>query len=1145
MHLHATIVLRAKELFTKPLLIMKLTAILLLAGTLQLSAAGFSQTVSLSARNASLEKVFREIRKQTGYDCWYESDLAKKTGPITVQVKEVPLEQALNACFSSTNLTWRIIGKIIVVKERELPRFAMDKTVEEAIPLITVKGRVTDSKSGEPIVGASVMLKGSKKGVSTGREGEFTVTAEKGSVLVVSSVGYESQEISVKDGDDIHVRLVATPVSMKEMVVTGIYKRNKANFTGASTSFTAEDLSKVTNGNLLNALQTLDPAFQIPENIIIGSDPNKLPEVVLRGGNSLVDVSQAAQPNPFNYTNSPNAPLFILDGFEVPMQRINDLDMNRVIKVDILKDAAATSIYGSRAANGVIVIETLRPQSGKLRLSYNGNLEVEAPDLTGYHLLNAAEKLELERKTGVYEHNFNQNRENLAYYFSERMSAVQRGVNTDWLSQPLRTGIGQKHNLYLEGGAGDVQYGLSGTFSDRAGVMKGSGRQNIMANTFLSYRVKNFIFRNDFTMNFNKATNSPYGTFTQYTRLNPYWTPYDEEGNLKVYLEDVRNNAGVRLTTFDQYDNLDGRGPGRPVNPLYNAQLNIVDQTTYQNFVNNFFVQWQALQWLRVTGRLAYSNQRDEQDLFLPAQHSSFVSVPTFEKGSYTKGYGKRISTEGMLTADMNKQIDRHLFFGTLGFNFQESKFNTESFTVQGFPNPRLDQLTLGNQFPLNSKPTGTESIARLIGYLANLSYAFDSRYLVDLSGRLDGSSQFGTEKRMAPFWSAGIGWNLHNERWFRYADVVNRLKLRYSFGYTGSQNFESFLGLPTSRYYTSQEYRGVIGTYLLGFGNRSLAWQKTAKSNFGADITLWNRLDMTVNYFVETTKGSIGSVATAPSTGFSSYSENIGDLSSKGWELAARLNLISKPTGRDMWAVFVNAFSVKTKIKQVSNTLEEMNKAANSSYSSKPLTRYAVGQSTTAIWAVPSLGIDPSTGLEIFVNREGKLTTVWNPLDQVITGDARPDVEGTFGSNVEIKGIGMNVYFRFRVGGQAYNQTLVDRVENVAFQYYNVDRRVNDERWLQPGDHTFFRGLVNQGGVSNVVTYATSRFVQNDNLLSCESLSVYYRFPDQLNKRLGVQQTKITFFTGNLFRISGIDRERGLDYPFSHTYTLQLQTTF
>src|SRR5690606_16452365 len=154
-------------------------------------------------------------------------------------------------------------------------------------------------------------------------------------VLVVSSVGYESQEISVKDGDDIHVRLVATPVSMKEMVVTGIYKRNKANFTGASTSFTAEDLSKVTNGNLLNALQTLDPAFQIPGNIFLGSDPNTLPEVVLRGGNSLVDVSQAAQPNPFNYTNSPNAPLFILDGFEVPMQRINDLDMNRVIKVDI------------------------------------------------------------------------------------------------------------------------------------------------------------------------------------------------------------------------------------------------------------------------------------------------------------------------------------------------------------------------------------------------------------------------------------------------------------------------------------------------------------------------------------------------------------------------------------------------------------------------------------------------------------------------------------------------------------------------------------------------------------------------------------------------------------------------------------------
>jgi hypothetical protein len=197
-------------------------------------------------------------------------------------------------------------------------------------------------------------------------------------------------------------------------------------------------------------------------------------------------------------------------------------------------------------------------------------------------------------------------------------------------------------------------------------------------------------------------------------------------------------------------------------------------------------------------------------------------------------------------------------------------------------------------------------------------------------------------------------------------------------------------------------------------------------------------------------------------------------------------------------------------------------------------------------IWAVQSLGIDPASGNELFLTRDGKITDVYSPLDQVIVGDRTPTLQGTFGTNMEINGIGLNVYLRFNFGGDAYNQTLIDRVENALVSMYNVDRRVFEERWTKPGDVAFYRAIVNYAGQENPnIAYATSRFVQRNNFLTGESASVYYRFSDRLNKRLGVQNTKVTLFTGQLFRIGSVKQERGLDYPFAHNFTVQLQTTF
>lgn len=1096
----------------------------------------------------SLKEALAKLEKETGLSVFYPTELVENHLITEVPYSRRTIAATLDILLRNTNLAYTQTGQNIVL-------FKKDVDAASTVHVQDSRGGIVYDEHGRPIGGVSINMKnwrdlhnqyGIQTATATDGQGHWSLLVPSDTItLVFSMIGYETQEVRVGSQQRFSITLRTSTNEIEGVVVTGLFERPKEMYTGAARSFTQEQLQNVSSDNVLTALRSLDPSFQMPENINLGSNPNALPEVTLRGGNSLVDPNVTTS-TPFNYSNSPNTPLFILDGFEVSLSRINDMDISRIKSVDILKDATATSIYGSRAANGVVVIETIRPKAGRLNVTYTGNLTLETPDLTGYNVLNAAEKLDIESKIGVYDFSWNSRDQQLKTIYNARKAAVLSGVDTDWLAQPVQNGIGHKHNIYLDGGADAVQYGVNLTYYNNVGAMRGSNRETMTGNTFLSYRFNNVLFRNDLTLVTNQGNNSPYGSFRQYTMLNPYWSPFNADGTYKIYLETILDEeTGARLTLFDTYDNLTGY-IGRPTNPLYDASLSMVDMTKYHSIINNFSAEWSPYTWLRFKASMAYLYQSDESDKFLPAQHSSFTNVATFEKGSYDKAYGKSQRYEGVFSANFNKTFGKNLLFATVGANISQEDNHSEAFKVVGFPNATMDNLTQGLQFEAGTRPVGTENIKRLAGMFSNASYSYDNRYLLDFSFRLDGSSQFGSKNRFAPFWAAGAGWNVHHEEFIQDLEFVNNLRLRYSFGYTGSQNFDSFYGLTTSRYFNATEYRGMIGTYLLGFGNDALAWQKTQKNNLGVDILLFNRLSLSANYYIEKTEGSIASISTAPSTGFADYKENMGDLETQGWELYSRFDIIRATTNRNNWSVFLNLFSVKNQIKKVSNTIAALNRAANEEFSSLPITRFAEGQSTTAIWAVPSLGIDPASGYEIFLTRDGTLSTQYNPLDQVIVGDTRSRVEGTFGTNFEHNGIGLNAFFRFRVGADAYNQTLIDRVENVNVRLYNVDRRVAEERWMKQGDLSFYKGLLDPDGYAiTEPTYATSRFVQKDDLVSLESISLYYRFNDSVTKKWGLSNTKVSLYSNDVFRLSTIRRERGLDYPFARSFTLQVSTSF
>ena len=359
----------------------------------------------------------------------------------------------------------------------------------------TITGLVVDQK-GEILPGATVkavQAPGVKTliATSTDLDGKFKLNIpSEVTQIEVTFVGYKNQQVALKGKTDFKIVLTEDTQEMEEVVVTGMFTRKANSYTGSVTT-----IKTVGNGNVLSSLKNIDPSFLMVENLEVGSNPNAIPDFQMRGQTGFTEVAS-------EYQENPNQPLFILDGFETTLTKIMDLDMNQVQSVTLLKDATAKAIYGSKAANGVVVVETIRPEKGKMKITYTGSLDIEAPDLSSYDLCNAEEKLRAEYLAGFYTSSTGSATEqmNLDKRYTTVASAIAAGVDTYWLDKPLRVGVGQKHSLYLEGGDDYMLYGIDLSYNNVAGVMKGSNRNTLSGGITFSYKYKNLLFRNKFTM---------------------------------------------------------------------------------------------------------------------------------------------------------------------------------------------------------------------------------------------------------------------------------------------------------------------------------------------------------------------------------------------------------------------------------------------------------------------------------------------------------------------------------------------------------------------------------------------------------------------------------------------------------------------
>ena len=781
------------------------------------------QKVNIHVENGEIQNVFRQIKEQTGLNFIYDEDQVSTLSPITLSMRDATVESVLKRLFDNTPFEYSYEKLSIVVKKR---RTQLTTPTDE----IQITGVVID-KNEEVIPGVSVIIKGTTLGTATDINGKFVIRipSRDNIVLQFSCIGMQKKEIAIKDDKELIVIMEESSEVIQEVVVTGIYSRNKESFTGSFSSYSKEDLKMVGTQNIIQSLRSLDPSMLVIESKQWGSDPNRMPDIEIRGKTSIVGLKT-------EFENDPNQPLFILDGVETTLETIVNLSMDRVASVTILKDAASTAIYGSKAANGVIVVETIQPRSGQLRLSYNGNYKIQFADLSDYNLMNAAEKLEFERLSGRYD-DFSSYSNNvvLQKLYNERLAEVIRGVDTYWMSEPLRTVLNHSHNIYIDGGDNAMRYGLGIGYNNSNGVMKGSDRNVISANIDLTYRKKSLLFSNKFSLDVTHTEREPVA-FSKFAQANPYFRKKLENGYIPLWLEDSgtqQNSAYIK-------------------NPLYEWTIKNTNIGNTIQLRDNFSIEWRIFTSLRATARLGLTKSVGRTEQFKSPKHPDFLETEKLKQGSFSASSSESFSYNGDLNLAFGKIfIEKHQVNLVGGWSFNEHKKKSDGYRVVGFNDDLHQNPAFSTGFSDGQKPTYSLSKSRSTSFFLNANYSFMNRYLMDFNLRADGTSKFGANKRFSSTWAVGLAWNLHNEEFMRKLDIFTNFKIRASIGNPGNQNFDAYQAMKIYRY--NVEYQNMFGSSAIidQFGNKNLNWQRTLDKNIGVDLSILNnRVRLTLYYY-------------------------------------------------------------------------------------------------------------------------------------------------------------------------------------------------------------------------------------------------------------------------------------------------------
>lgn len=1100
-----------KSRMKKMLLLMKLMCFWFLIGLMQVHGTTYGQAenVSFERKQLTIDQVFNTITLQLKYDIFYSDDEIDVKQLVKIPALDLSVEDVLRAVLSE-HLRYQFIGKTIVIFPKgELPQ------VKEGVRL---KGWVYDENK-EAIPGVTVKVVGVSLGTATNEKGWFAIDLpmSDGS-LEFSFVGYKTVRVNfTAKTDTLNIVMEEDLQQVEEVVVNGYFTQNKNSYTGSVTTVKGEDLLMASPTNILRALAFMVPGLHIVENNEQGSNPNAIPEIILRGTTALA----------VNGEYGLNTPLIILDGVEISLENLYDLDMQDIDRVDVLKDASAKAVYGEKAANGVIIITRKRVTDSKLRVRYNFVPNVQFPDVSSFNLCNSWEKLELERLCGLYDSK--QGVQDELYW--QRKNMVERGVFTDWKSIPLRNSWSFDHSVSITGRGSGMEYNVTLRYGDVRGVMKGDFRQRYGIGVNLAYNHKDIVtisYRLD--INKTDAKDSPYGSFGDWVIRNPYEMPKDEYGD---WIKSYNDNSLDR-------------------NPLYEASLESFKESKEKSITNNVSFRLNLLQGLYVNGNFNYSLGDSRRDEFISPESIYFLARTEMDqKGSYSIEGKENSSWSGNATLSYNWMIDDEgsLLSVNVGGTVSKNKSYNFNFSGIGFLKPILNDLGFASGYP-EGAPSGNEAISTGVGIFGNVNFIYQNRYFLDGSYRSSGSSSMSKDNRWAPYWAIGAGWNVHNEG-FLDGSFINMLRLKASYGLTGSNTLSTWETRSTYRYTKDNLFITGIGATPITMANEFLKASKTYEWNLGVQLSLFDdRLQVDLNVYNKNTKDMLLPISYPYSVGISTLNSNMGEQENRGYDWSLSGAILK--TKELQWRLTLSGQHNRDKIKKISNSLQYRNsenrdQMMDTDLSDKgiyrgtaPKIQFEEGNSSTAIYVVRSLGIDPATGKEIFRKKDGRLTFNYDPEDKVAVGNTIPKLELALSTSFTWKRFSLFAGMNITMGGWIYNSTRASKVEQIDPRR-NVDRRALYERWHNPGDLVHYIGY----DPSSFVFAQTERFLEKRSEFNLSTLGLYYELNPEWVKHIYLKRLRIGVNLSDVLRVSTVKFERGTSYPYMRGVNFTISPTF
>ncbi|WP_162055183.1 SusC/RagA family TonB-linked outer membrane protein [Pontibacter pamirensis] len=959
----------------------------------------------------------------------------------------------------------------------------------------TVTGTVTEQETGQGLPGVTVIVKGTTTGTSTGVNGEYSVTIPANvnpanATLVFRQIGMTTQEVPVEGRATINASMSPDTRQLSEVVVTGYTTQTNREVAGSISTIKAEEIRQVPLASFDQALQGRAPGILVQAN---SGQPGAAANVVIRGRGSIVGN---------------NEPLYIMDGVQITANDFATLNPADFESLTVLKDASATSIYGSRGANGVVVITTRSGIAGRTRINYDVQYGFSRAPENRLELMNTEEKLQYELQRGN------------PYGWDDDDLARLRQVDTNWEDVFFQKGTTQNHTLSASGGSEKTTYYLSGSVFDQTGTVQNTGLERYTGRANVESNAGNFNFGLNSTFGYSEFTNTSEANSSIASPLNairwtnPYETPYDEEGN---YTQMVSGQPNA-LQELLENNNL-------------RQQLKAV---------GNVFVGYKAPFLEGLSFRTTWGGD------FTSNEESRYVDPSTVSgqfstggSGSFGRGYNRRFLYTGTTSASYSTQFGgEHTLTVALyneivkrigrGFNFTGyglgGAFSNEAGITPG---------NASNGFIPAVGGGGTENA--LLSYFTNINYGFRDRYFITLGARRDGSSRFGADRRFANFGSVGLSWIVSDEPFMQgITDVFNDIKFKASYGSAGNQALDE--DFAPRELFGRQVYAGVSGLGQIQLANPLLQWERKTTFNTGLEFsTLNGRLGTTVEFYNSVTSDLFLDRQLSRTTGYEELTSNVGELRNRGVELALNGDIVATPDFT--WSANVSLTYNKNEVTQLVGDQEEI---VNGIFINR------VGEPINSLYVVRYAGVNPDNGNPQYYTADGTITETYDPSDRVLVGTTEAPFFGGFGTALNFKGFEVSSFFSFVRGNQIFNNDRAN-VENPQYLWDNLALSMLDE-WQEPGD------ITNIPRPGAPFRSGTTRFVEEGDFLRLRNINVSYSLPSSVVNSIGLNSIRVFAQGQNLVTwtdFQGFDPEvtggslTGAQYPALRTVTFGLNVGF